>query len=129
MEQVPVAGGDLDAAEAAALQPRRGAGELLDHAGDLVDAELARHAPAQVVGQHRRANGIGGAPRDVAAAAAVQDLPEQAAILRFDRVGPAVESVEVVVVPDAHRSGTSKRRHMLSGSVTIIAAPPRARLA
>ena len=108
VEQVPVAGGDFDAAEAAALQPRRRVGHLLDHAGDLVDAELARHAPAQVVGQHRRTGGIGCAPRDVAATAAVDDLPEQAAILRLDRLGPAGEAVEVVVVPGADARGHVK---------------------
>ena len=113
VEQMAVAGGDLDAAEAAALQARAECANSLDQARDLVAASSAR-GTVQLMssGSADSADGIGGAARRVTAAARGPDLPEQAAVLRFDRVGPALQAVEVVVVPDADaRRARLVRRH------------------
>ncbi len=102
VEHVAMGCGDLDPAEAAALQARARGGELVDQALDLADANGPRHRPAEIVRQHGSADGVGIAPGYIAPAAPLQDLPNEPAIVRFHRFNPALQPRVAVVVPGAH---------------------------
>ena len=131
MEHVPMAGGDLHTGEAAGLQdatpiPRSRSIRVTD----FRRRQRARHRPGQIVGQARRRRSL----RDC-----VPDSGGRARRPEFGRAGgnPGF--------PPPRRSrfspSASSRRHtctrgrpawcriMPSGSVTVIAAPPAARLA
>lgn len=89
MEQVAMAGRQLDTAEATGLQAPAGLGELRNHALDVLDRQRMRNGPAQVVGSATRPDGVGIAAALMAAAPGILYLPQQATVLRLHRRGPA----------------------------------------
>ena len=101
VEQMAVAAGQLDAAEAAAFEARGGIREVTKQGVDLVDRQHVRHGPADVVGEGRGPDRFVVAAGGVTAAAGVLQLADQSAILAFDRVGPASQPGEFIVVPGA----------------------------
>ena len=112
MKQVAVAGRDFDSAPAAALQTMRRLSEIIDQPADLAGRERVRNRPAQIIGQRACADGVGIASRRVPPPARVLHLREKPAVLGFDRVGPALECVHVIVIPDANsRRNLLMRRH------------------
>ena len=113
VEQMPVAARQLDAGEAAALYARGALREVVDEALDFIGCERVRHGAADVVGQRGGADRVETAPSHVVPAPRVLHLPQQAAVVRFDRRRPALETVDVVIGPDLDsRRPVLVRRHV-----------------
>src|SRR5262249_39254944 len=86
VEQVAVARGDLHPAEAAALQARGGAREVLDHRTNLARGERARHEPGEIVRERGSADGVRAYAGVVPPAAGILDLAEQPAVRGLDGI-------------------------------------------
>jgi hypothetical protein len=121
VEQVAVAGRDLDAGEAAALEPRARLREVVDHPADLVRGQHVRHGPAQVVVQRRDADGDRVAAALVPAAPGILDLAEQPAVLRLDRVGPALQRLDPSSAGASVNQGTAAA---MAAEFAAMMAPP-----
>ena len=61
----------------------------------------SRHRAGEIVGQGGRAYRLDVPSRRVTAPSRVLDLAEQAAVARFDRIGPALQAVELAVIDGA----------------------------
>ena len=93
------------------LQVRRGVRDLLDQIADLRRRQRPRHRPGQIVGQRGGADRFRVAPRKMAPASGILDLPEQTAILAFHRLGEAFQAVRIVAPPHLHARQTGLMPH------------------
>ena len=96
---MPVPGGDLRAREPGALHAPAGLCGVFNESFDLAHLQGSGHTAAQIVGQGRGRHGAEHTARHMAPAPGVLNLPNQTAVVAFNRLRPAAQAVMGLVMP------------------------------